>query len=567
MWKILCPKPVHVRPPVPPRYPAPYGERMSPNQLCSVPNSSLLGHPFPPSVPPVLSPLQRAQLLGGAQLQPGRMSPSQFARVPGFVGSPLAAMNPKLLQGRVGQMLPPAPGFRAFFSAPPPATPPPPQQHPPGPGPHLQNLRSQAPVFRPDTTHLHPQHRRLLHQRQQQSRSQHRNLNGAGDRGGHRSSHQDHIRKDPYANLMLQREKDWVSKIQMMQLQSTDPYLDDFYYQNYFEKLEKLSAAEEVQGDGPKKERTKLITPQVAKLEHTYKPVQFEGSLGKLTVSSVNNPRKMIDAVVTSRSEDDETKEKQVRDKRRKTLFIIEKTYSLLLDVEDYERRYLLSVEEERPALMDERKHKICCMYDNLRGKLPGQERPSDDHFVQIMCIRKGKRMVARILPFLSTEQAADILMTTARNLPFLIKKDAQDEVLPCLLSPFSLLLYHLPPVTVTSLLQQLMNLPQSAAAPAPSNPHLCAVLQNKFGLSLLLVVLSRGEDLQSSEPASESAQSNPWTEVMFVATRELLRIPQTGLAKPVSIPTNLVSLFSRYVDRQKLNLLESKLQLVQGIR
>lgn len=55
--------------------------------------------------------------------------------------------------------------------------------------------------------------------------------------------------------------------------------------------------------------------------------------------------------------------------------------------------------------------------------------RPSDDHFVQIMCIRKGKRMVARILPFLSTEQAADILMATARNLPFLIKKDAQDEV------------------------------------------------------------------------------------------------------------------------------------------
>jgi hypothetical protein len=43
-------------------------------------------------------------------------------------------------------------------------------------------------------------------------------------------------------------------------------------WQNYFEKLEKLSAAEEIQGDGPKKERTKLITPQVAKLEHAYQP-------------------------------------------------------------------------------------------------------------------------------------------------------------------------------------------------------------------------------------------------------------------------------------------------------
>lgn len=50
-------------------------------------------------------------------------------------------------------------------------------------------------------------------------------------------------------------------------------------------------------------------------------------------------------------------------------------------------------------------------------------------------------------------------------------------------------------------------------------------------------------------------------TEVMFMATRELLRIPPAALAKPVSIPTNLVSLFSRYVDRQKLNLLETKLQ------
>ncbi|KAM7035097.1 protein PAT1 homolog 1 isoform 2-T2 [Acridotheres tristis] len=561
--QILCPKPVHIRATMQQRYPAPYGERMSPNQLCNVPNSSLLGHPFPHSVSPVLTHLQRAQLLGGAQA--GRMSPSQFARVSGLVGSPLPSVNPKLLQGRVGQMMSPAGGFRAFFGAPP-APPPSQLPHPPGPGSHLQNLRPQPQMFRPDTTHLHPQHRRLLHQRQQQNRNQHRSLNGSGgDRGGHRSSHQEQIRKDPYANLMLQREKDWVSKIQMMQLQSTDPYLDDYYYQNYFQKLEKLAAAEEVHGDGPKKERTKLITPQVAKLEHTYKPVQFEGSLGKLTVSSVNNPRKMIDAVVTSRSEDDETKEKQVRDKRRQTLVTIEKTYSLLLDVEDYERRYLLSLEGERPALMGERKQKICDMYDNLRGKAPGQDRPSDDHFMQIMCIRKGKRLVARILPFLAPEQAADVLMATARNLPFLIKKDAQDEVLPCLLRPFSHVLYHLPLGTVTSLVQQLTNLPQSAAA--PTNLHLTAVLQNKFGLSLLYLVLSRGEELQSSDTNTELMQDNQWTELMLMATRELLRIPQAALAKPVSIPSNLISLFSRYVDQQKLNLLETKLHLVQGIR
>lgn len=37
--------------------------------------------------------------------------------------------------------------------------------------------------------------------------------------------------RDPYSNLMTQKEKEWVTKIQMMQLQSTDPYLDDYYYQ------------------------------------------------------------------------------------------------------------------------------------------------------------------------------------------------------------------------------------------------------------------------------------------------------------------------------------------------
>ena len=35
---------------------------------------------------------------------------------------------------------------------------------------------------------------------------------------------------DEYANLMTQREKDWIIKIQLLQLQTENPYLDDFYY-------------------------------------------------------------------------------------------------------------------------------------------------------------------------------------------------------------------------------------------------------------------------------------------------------------------------------------------------
>ena len=36
--------------------------------------------------------------------------------------------------------------------------------------------------------------------------------------------------EDPYAGLMTRKEKDWIIKIQLIQLQTDNPYLDDYYY-------------------------------------------------------------------------------------------------------------------------------------------------------------------------------------------------------------------------------------------------------------------------------------------------------------------------------------------------
>lgn len=63
---------------------------------------------------------------------------------------------------------------------------------------------------------------------------------------------------------------------------------------------------------------------------------------------------------------------------------------------------------------------------------------------------------------------------------PFVSHLLSPPQVLPCLLRPFSHVLYHLPLGTVTSLVQQLTNLPQRGGTTAPPNPHLTAVLQNK---------------------------------------------------------------------------------------
>lgn len=40
----------------------------------------------------------------------------------------------------------------------------------------------------------------------------------------------EHRRMDDYAGLMTQKEKDWIIKIQLLQLQTDNPYIDDYYY-------------------------------------------------------------------------------------------------------------------------------------------------------------------------------------------------------------------------------------------------------------------------------------------------------------------------------------------------
>lgn len=493
------PSAIHVRASVPMRFPPPFPERLSPNNLLSIAKSPLSHSPFPAGVNPVLSQIQRAQLLNS---QVG-----QFQRGPA----------PPLLQGGVG-------GFRPFFG-----------QSGPRIGPHGPPL-GHAPI-RHNTTHLHPQHRRMLSQRMQ-NRGDHVGGRGVGERKN----------RDPYSNLMTQREKEWVAKIQMMQLQSTDPYLDDYYYQNYYEKMEKR---QERDRDNRKEHTTKLITPQVAKLEHTYRPVQFAGSLGKLTVSSVNNPRKMIDAVVTSRSDDEEKREKQVWNKRRQILYTVEKMYSLLLEVQDFEKKFLQTPEHQRDVLLEQHKTHTLQLYNSLREK-EWDDRVSDEQCLMIMSVRKGKRLISRLLPFLPQPQAAAVVMGIARNLPALAKKDKQDQVLCWLVEPVSVVIQSMSSTSLTDLLQELQG----------SEGQLPLVLQNKFGVTLLYLILSEGERMQSSDPNCQLMDDNRWTELVFSVTRELLKVPSSALSSPLFTPPNLVSLFSRYVDRQRLELLQEKLQI-----
>lgn len=75
--------------------------------------------------------------------------------------------------------------------------------------------------------------------------------------------------------------------------------------------------------------------------------------------------------------------------------------------------------------------------------------REVEDEFLQLLCVRKGKKLIARLLPHLIGEQKEKILLTITYHLPFLMKKDVLDEAstfsqgrdgLGCLLLPLLLL-------------------------------------------------------------------------------------------------------------------------------
>ena len=46
----------------------------------------------------------------------------------------------------------------------------------------------------------------------------------------HQPPRQGEEMEDEYAGLMTKKEKDWIIKIQLMQLNTDNPYLDDYYY-------------------------------------------------------------------------------------------------------------------------------------------------------------------------------------------------------------------------------------------------------------------------------------------------------------------------------------------------
>nr|XP_020478966.1 protein PAT1 homolog 2 isoform X2 [Monopterus albus] len=383
---------------------------------------------------------------------------------------------------------------------------------------------------------LHPQHKRILSQKQHTFQ---RKAEGW----------------DPYCNLMTAKEKEWITRLQMIQLQSENPYLEDYYYQEYYRRLEAKMAEEEL-GIRSKKEPLKLTTPYIMKTELYTPVVHIEGSLGQVAVSTCYSPRRAISAVHAVQVQGPLEEQKDIRQQRLEILSKLEKLFIILLEVEEMERtKTRVSSEADERRLTEKTQKKVEHIYSQLQHHGPLD---SGGEFLPFLLVSKGKKLLARLLPFLKPDTSLKILSVVASNLPTLMNRDT-DEALPVLYPSLRNVIGGLTFSQLIGVLKELTS-PESVSA----YEGLTLTCQNKFGLSLLYALLSQGEKLLSSGAPLEPSIGDfeAWTDTIFLVAGQL---SQCLLVEPLLLPSNLLTLFCRYLDKRTVHQLKSNMESATG--
>lgn len=190
---------------------------------------------------------------------------------------------------------------------------------------------------------------------------------------------------DEYANLMSNRDKQFLITIQLMQLNTETPYFDDYYYTMYKDRqrrgVDNESQAHrdnqmnhpftqpkghaqmllrqfnnigkngmQNQKNGMGRERRNSESSQKNEKEpptpRTYTPLQFENSLGKLQCGSVTAPRKIIDMEIVGTGENGgqgSGNDLGTQKKSRQVLMNIETLYKIVLKLEDLQHPMAIS--------------------------------------------------------------------------------------------------------------------------------------------------------------------------------------------------------------------------------
>jgi len=357
---------------------------------------------------------------------------------------------------------------------------------------------------------------------------------------------------DDYARLMTQKEKDWIIKIQLLQLHTENPYLDDYYYTTW--NMNRIAIEREkrkLEGQksaGKDDKELQLVIPQLAKLESkSYKPVQFEGSLGRLTASSVHNPRQIIQVAINSSTDVEEPKQGR---RFKRLLMYIEDHYNLLLDIDDIEKKALALPEEMRPTLYQQRKNLISELHSSFHCD------EEDDLLERMMSIRKGVTLMARLMMLLDRTQSRSLMKAVLSNLHFFMKKDYQET--------YGRLFESMWRCITKGKFEDLV-WAEALDVCAQKFLPIAGMLQNQFTSSVLWGLLIRGEEVYAvtSPVDMEVDKQNIWSSFVQQIGDVLNGSTDVKLATPALFTAACLQHLERLLDKKTWLSIEDKLTVL----
>jgi len=229
---------------------------------------------------------------------------------------------------------------------------------------------------------------------------------------------------DEYAGIMTPKDISWLRRIQHMQLEFEDPYVQDYYYVNYQTRKIAAEAKKREKANGEGVDVPQLVIPErglrFSSNESTigdnprYIPPDFTGSLGKIRVANVNYPRKLLDfnnkldkLASNSENESLEPHGRTELNRFRKLLLDIERNLTNVLRI-DHENKKIAALPPEAQVPHLEERSRLC---DELFTGILTTEDNKNVNF-NIANIRKGCMLIFKALQVLEKPEHKTVIIS-----------------------------------------------------------------------------------------------------------------------------------------------------------
>ena len=351
---------------------------------------------------------------------------------------------------------------------------------------------------------------------------------------------------DKLAGMMTDKEKNWVVNVQMLQLQIDDPYKYDFYYTAWMLKKKQFSLRN-TSSSGLK--TSVLYQLMNNKQDHpkSYRPLTFENSLGKVTMSNFHHPRALIDldqrfdehtdsSLVTQLTDLDFDDDKHKEAKNIDTILLeIEKMYQVLLNIDEIEHSILKANDEMRIILFQERRAKV----DKLALML------CTENFAHYLFVDKGKRLLGKCIPTFNLAQTKLILGFFIQYVYIIAKNNISlDDI-------YSTISYAIDTQKFGDLVDIVNQFVHLYSRQTSQLYH--SIFSNKFCLTFLLKFVSKSElinqdDFENDTKATWSCFIN-LVLIGLSLLKPISTLPEGGCAWNISeiYPLNLSSILENF--------------------